>query len=414
MRQSELFTKTLREAPAEEVSMNAQLLTRGGFVHKVMAGAYAYLPLGLRVLNKIQNIIREEMDKIGGQELLLTALQPPEIWEKSGRWNDEVVDVWFKTKLKNGSELGLGNTHEEALTDIATHFISSHKDLPFSTYQFQTKFRNELRAKSGLMRTREFIMKDLYSFSRTQQEHDVFYEQAKQAYLKIFGRLGLGDTTILTFASGGSFSKYSHEFQTICDSGEDTVYLDKAKRIAVNKEVFTDDVLSDLSLRREDLEEVKAIEVGNIFSLGTKFSDAFGLRYTDESGASLPVIMGSYGIGPGRAMGTVVELFHDEKGIVWPAAIAPFQVHLIALEGGYEQAEKLYSDLADARIETLFDDRQDKTPGEKFADADLIGIPVRVVVSTRTLEKNSVEIKKRSSKEADIVSLGEIINRIKN
>ncbi len=406
MRQSALFTKTRREAPKDEVSKNAELLIRGGFVHKEMAGVYSYLPLGLRTLNKIIAIIREEMNAIGGQEVLLTTLQDPEVWKKSGRWSDEVNDTWFKTRLHSGekfhqgSELGLANTHEEALTALLTGHISSYKDLPRYIYQFQTKFRNELRAKSGIMRSREFIMKDLYSFSRTEEEFRSFYEACAAAYLRIFSRVGIGEKTFRTFASGGSFSKFSDEFQTLCDAGEDIIYLHRGRGIAVNKEVYNDDVLAELNIKKSELEEAKAIEVGNIFPLGTKYSDALGLSFRDEDGSEKPVVMGSYGIGPGRLMGTIVEVLADEKGIVWPESIAPFQAHLIELPGKdgavSKAASALYEKLNASGIEVLYDDR-DLRAGEKFADADLIGIPRRIVVSEKTLAKGTVEVTSRAT-----------------
>lgn len=411
MKQSQLFTKTQKNAPKDEVSKNAQLLIRGGFIDKEMAGAYSFLPLGLKVLNKIIQIIREEMNALGGQEVTLTALQNPEIWQKTDRWDDVRVDDWFKTKLKNESELGLGFTHEEPLTQIMSKHISSYKDLPKYVYQFQTKFRNELRAKSGIMRTREFIMKDLYSFNTTQEEQDEFYEKSKVAYKNIFDRCGIGQQTFLTFASGGSFAKYSHEFQTICPAGEDIIYIDKEKKIAVNKEVYNDEVLKDLDLKKENLEEQKAIEVGNIFKLGTKFSEPLGLDFKDEKGQEHPVIMGSYGIGPARVMGTIVELNSDERGIVWPQGVAPFKVHLISL-GKNKEAEKLYSDLQKQNIEVLFDDR-DETAGTKFADADLLGLPYRVVVSEKTLDKDSVELKKRSEEKTELVKISDLSKNLK-
>jgi len=402
MRQSHLFTKTRKEAPRDEVSRNAQLLIRAGFVHKEMAGVYTYLPLGLRVLNKINTIIREEMDAIGGQEMLLTALQPKETWEASGRWDDAVVDNWFKTSLKNNSPIGLGWTHEEAITRLMTQYINSYKDLPIYAYQIQTKFRNEERAKSGIMRGREFSMKDLYSFSLTQEDLDAFYELAKEAYTKIFTRVGIGEHTFLTFASGGAFSKYSHEFQTLSDAGEDTIYVSRENGIAINKEVLNDEVLSDLGLKREALEEQTSIEVGNIFKLGTRFSDAFGLTYRAEDGEDRPVIMGSYGIGPGRLMGTVVEILSDDKGIVWPQSIAPYAVHLIGL-GDQEPAQKIYEQLTAQGIEVLYDDR-DARPGEKFADSDLIGIPTRIVVSEKSIAAGGIEVKERASDTVEIMS----------
>jgi len=395
MRQSHLFTKTRREAPKDEVAKNAQLLISAGYIHKEMAGVYSYLPLGLRVLNNIMQVIREEMNAIGGQEVELAALQSPALWKKSGRWDDVAIDVWFKTELKGGGELGLATTHEEPLSALMTEYVQSYKDLPRAVYQFQTKFRNELRAKSGIMRTREFIMKDLYSFGRDEKEFRDFYETCAGAYKKIFARIGIGGQTFRTFASGGSFSKYSDEFQTLSDAGEDTIYVHREKGIAVNKEVFNDEVLADLGLKKDELEEVKAIEVGNIFPLGTKYSSALGLTYKDEKGEPQPVVMGSYGIGPGRLMGTIVEVLSDAKGIVWPKEVAPYPVHLISISGGnadvVAEADRLYDLLAEHGIEALYDDR-DVRAGEKFADADLIGIPSRLVVSEKTMSSGGVEM----------------------
>jgi prolyl-tRNA synthetase len=412
MRQSLLFTKTRKDAPKDEVSKNAELLIRAGFIHKEMAGVYSYLPLGLRVLNKIIGIIREEMNAIGGEEISLTALQDRKVWETSGRWNDAVVDIWFKTKLKNETELGLAFTHEEVLTKLMTEYLRSFRDLPVYVYQFQTKFRNETRAKSGIMRSREFLMKDLYSFSKTEAEHDDFYEKAKQAYIKIFERVGLGDRTFLTFASGGSFSKYSHEFQTITDAGEDIIYIHEEKGIAINKEVLIDEVLENLKIKREELIEKKAVEVGNIFPLGTKYSEIYDLKYVDQNGEKKPVVMGSYGIGPGRVMGTVAETLSDKNGLVWPEEIAPFQIHLISIEDKNglvkKEAEMLYRKMIESGAEVLFDDR-DLRAGEKFADSDLIGIPKRVVISEKTLENESVEVRDRQSGEVEMLKISSLI-----
>ena len=409
MRQSVLFTKTRKEAPKDEVSKNAKLLIRAGFIHKDLAGVYSFLPLGLRVLNKVINIIREEMNAIGGQEIFLTSLQDKEVWEKTGRFSDEAVDDWFKTNLKNGTEVGLAFTHEEPLTALMKNHIASYDDLPVYTYQFQTKFRNETRAKSGVLRCREFIMKDLYSFSRDEKSHKEFYEKAKNAYSTIFKRVGLGDSTYVTFASGGTFSKYSHEFQTICDAGEDIIFIDKKKKIAVNKEVYTDEALKDLGLSKGDLIEVKAIEVGNIFSLGTRFSDAFGLLYLDEKGEKKPLIMGSYGIGPARLMGTVVESYGDESGLLWPKEITPFTFHILAVGDVLSQAEKLYKDLTAAGKEVLLDDRE-VSAGVKFSDSDLLGISYRVVVSEKTIKEDRYELKKRGSEKHSLVSFEELLS----
>ena len=415
MRQTHLFTKTRKLAPKDEVAKNAQLLIRGGFIHKEMAGAYTLLPLGLRVFKNIERIIREEMNAIGGQEMEMTALQSSHVWEKTGRWSDESVDVWFKTLLKDGAELGLAPTHEEPMTSIMTEFIQSYKDLPRYPYQFQKKFRNELRAKSGILRTREFVMKDLYSFSRTEAEFREFYEKAAAAYLKVFARAGLGDVVYRCFASGGSFSQFSDEFQAVCEAGEDTIYVHKDKKIAVNKEVYQDDVLNQLKIKKEELQAVSAIEVGNIFPLGTRFSDALGLKYKDEAGKSKSVYMGSYGIGPARLMGTIVEILSDEKGIVWPEEVAPYKVHLISITGGNKdviaEADRMYELLAEHGIEALYDDR-DVRAGEKFADADLIGIPKRLVVSEKTVAEGGGELILRKDGTTSMIPEMAIIERL--
>ncbi len=417
MRQSQLFTKTRFEAPKDEVAKNAEILIRSGFIHKDMAGVYSILPLGLRVMKKIEQIVREEMNNIGGQEISLASLQSKEIWEKTDRWDDAKVDNWFKTKLKNDTELGLGFTHEEPLTDVMRDHIRSYKDLPKYTYQFQTKFRNETRAKSGIMRAREFLMKDLYSFSKNKEEHDRFYKQATDAYLKVFERVGLASKTYFTFASGGVFAKFSHEFQTETDAGEDIIYADKEKNFAINKEVYTDEVLKEVGYNKESLVEKKTVEVGNIFTLGTRFSEPLGLTYVDEKGESKPVFMGSYGIGIGRLMGTIVEVYGTDKGMVWPESVSPFKVHLIELSQGDEELKKkavvLYEELTSKGIEVLFDDR-DARAGEKFADADLIGIPHRIVISKKTEEKGQLEYTNRITGETSgksKVEMMEIVSR---
>ncbi len=400
MRQTRLFTKTRREAPADEQAKNAELLIRGGYVHKEMAGVYSYLPLGLRVLNNIIEIIREEMNAIGGEELLLTTLQNPENWKTSGRWSDEVIDVWFKTKLKNGGELGLGTTHEEPITALMTEHISSYRDLPIYAYQFQNKFRNETRAKSGIMRGREFLMKDLYSFNASPESHEAFYKKAQEAYVRIFSRVGIGELTYRTFASGGAFSEFSEEFQTLSNAGEDLIYIDEEKKIAFNKEVLTDEVLKKFDVKRETLVEKKAIEVGNIFHLGTRFSEVLGLVFTDESGERKPVIMGGYGLGPTRLLGTIVEVLSDEKGIVWPQSVAPFKVHLLALGNTDEKvrtyADALYDDMTEKGIEVLYDDREVRA-GEKFAESDLLGMPWRVIVGKDVIKSGEIEVVNRAT-----------------
>lgn len=417
MRQSKLFTKTRKEAPADEVSKNAELLIRAGFIHKEMAGVYSFLPLGLKVLNKIENIIREEMNKVEGVEMRTSVLQNKEVWEKTNRWDDAIVDNWFKTDLKNGGQVGLSFTNEEAYSNILKQYVASYKDLPIYPYDFKSIFRNEIRSKSGIMRGREFYWKALYSFSKDEVEHNVFYEKMKTAYQNVFKRVGIGHLTYMTFASGGTFSKFSHEFQTITSVGEDTVYLDENSGIAINKEVYNDEVINELGLNKETLVEQRAVEVGNIFSLGTKFSEPFDLKYTDEKGEDKFVIMGSYGIGLGRLMGIVAEVLSDDKGMIWPESIAPFQVHLLSLgedESVKKEADKVYEELLKNNIEVLFDDRVGLSAGEKFADADLLGIPTRVVVSVRSMKESGVEVKKRTEEKGGVVSIEELLQNLKN
>lgn len=414
MRQSHLFTKTRREAPKDETAKNADLLIRAGFIQKMQAGVYSFLPLGLRVIEKIKDIVREEMNAIGGQEVSLAALQDKKIWEATNRWSDAVVDNWFKTKLANDTELGLGFTHEEPLTDLMRDHIRSFRDLPTYVYQFQTKFRNEKRAKSGILRGREFIMKDLYSFSKTVEEHEAFYEKVKQAYVSIFKKVGIGDRTYVTFSSGGSFAPFSHEFQMLTDAGEDIIYIDKEKNIAINEEVNNEEVRATLSLEASKLVEAKAVEVGNIFSLGTKFSEPLGLNFqTEGEGGNQPVIMGSYGIGIPRLMGAVVEALADEKGIVWPKSIAPFAAHIILVgksEESKKRAETLYQKLNEEKLETLFDDRESARAGEKFADADLMGMPVQAIIGDKS---DQVEVKDRVTAEVKNMSVDEFVSYMK-
>ena len=412
-----LFTKTKKESPTDEISKNAELLIRASFIYKEMAGVYSILPLGLRVINKITNIIREEMNKVGGQEISMTALQDKACWEKTDRWDDKNVDNWFKTKLKNKTEVGLGFTHEEPLTNIMKEHISSYRDLPIYVYQFQTKFRNEKRAKSGILRGREFLMKDLYSFNKDEEDFNEFYDKMKLAYKTIFQRVGIGHITYLTYASGDTFGDYSHEFQTITSAGEDTIYLNEDTNIAVNKEVYTDEVLNKLNLDKDKLIEHRSIEVGNIFPLGTKFSKTLGLEYKTETGGKKPVIMGSYGIGLGRLMGAIVEVLADDKGLIWPESIAPFKVHLFGI-GEQEseiknKADEVYENFQKMGVEVLYDDRVGISAGEKLADADLIGIPYRIVISKRSLEAGGVEIKKRLEAKEEIIAIDKINKYVK-
>ena len=410
MKRSESFVKTLKEAPSDEVSRSAQLLLRAGYIYKEMAGVYDFLSLGRKVLNNIIDVIREEMIALGGQEIEMSSLQPKDAWEKSGRWDDNVIDDWFKTKLHAGGELGLALTHEEAITNMLRSYVSSYKDLPLYVFQFQKKFRNELRAKSGIMRTREFVMKDLYSFCTDKEQHDEFYERAAASYIKIFNRLGIGNTTYRTFASGGSFSKFSDEFQTLTDAGEDIIYIDHEKNIALNEEVYNEETFKMLDIDPAKLDKQKASEVGNIFTLGTKYSEAIGLYYNDENGERKPVFMGSYGIGPARSMGVIAEKTCDDKGLCWPEEIAPYRYYLIGIgEKGIAEADKLYAKNPEMFI---YDDRANARNGEKFADAELMGIPYRVVISDKTLANNQVEILDRKNNETKLLTLDEFIRKL--
>lgn len=413
MRVSHLFTKTSKTAPADEVAKNAQLLIRAGFVYKVMAGVYAYTPLGLRVLENIKEIVREEMNAIGGQELIMSSLQKRETWEETGRWDDEVVDVWFKSKLKDDTEVGFGWSHEEAIIEMVKQYLESYKDLPINVYQFQTKMRNELRAKSGIMRGREFIMKDMYSCSTDAEQHDAFYEGAIEAYNRVFERLGIGKDTYVTFASGGAFTQFSHEFQTICDAGEDVIYLHREKNVAVNEEVLDNDNLAKLGIKREELEKVKSAEVGNIFNFGTQKSEETNFTFTNAEGKKQFVYMGSYGIGVTRLMGVIVEKFADDKGIVWPENIAPAKVYLVRIGGeeAVKQADALYDELMSLGIEVLYDDR-DERPGAKFADAELMGIPYRVTVSDRLIEAGKIEYTPRMSGVTEQLTRDELLGKL--
>ena len=413
MRQSQLFGQTLRENPKDETSSNARLLERGGFVYKNSAGVYSYLPLGFRVLEKIANIIREEMNAINGQEMFMPALVEKKYLDATGRWD---VPIGFEAKGKNEKTANfvMGWTHEEVLTAIATKYINSYKDLPLAAYQIQTKFRNEPRAKSGLLRGREFIMKDLYSFHSSEADFWNYYEKVKAAYFKIFNRCGL--KSIYTIAPGGVFTSSStHEFQVISSVGEDTILFCSKCEYAENKEISKLKNGGKCPKCEGKIRMESTIEVGNLFPLGTKYSKAFNLQFINLKGKKEYVIMGSYGIGLGRVMGTAVEIHHDNRGIIWPNTIAPFKVHLIEIPAKSEsfvkkQAEKIYKDLIDKGIEVLYDDRDDKTAGEKFIDADLIGIPQRIVVSEKTLAKDSIEVKARNQKQEKLVKISQIKN----
>lgn len=409
MLQSQLFTKTRKEAPSDEVAKNAELLIRGGFIDKLQSGVYTYLPLGVRVLKNIEAIIREEMNSAGGQEIFMPSLHPKENWEKTGRW--ETMDDLYKIKDSSGKEFALGATHEEVVVPLLKQFVSSYRDLPVSVYQIQNKFRMELRAKSGILRGREFLMKDLYSFHRDEDDLTRYYKIMETAYRNIFKRVGLGNTTYLTFADGGSFAEYSHEFQTITPAGEDTIYICESCAVAVNNEII-DSQDSCPKCENKDLREERAIEVGNIFELKTKFSDAFGMTYKDENGEEKPVIMGCYGIGLGRVMGTIAEVLSDEAGLVWPESVAPFKIHIVELGGDNEEvrgyAKEVYGDLQKNGVPVLYDDREDIRAGEKFADSDLIGIPYRIVISKKTLSEGKIELKDRKTGEVKMLDREEL------
>lgn len=412
MRVSQLFTKTSKTAPGDEIAKNAQLLIRAGFVYKVMAGVYAYTPLGLRVLENIKTIVREEMNAVAGQELIMTNLQPKELWETTTRWSDDVVDVWFKTKLKDDTELGLAWSHEEAIMDMMRQFVKSYKDLPVSVYQFQTKLRNELRAKSGIMRGREFVMKDMYSLHASAEDLDAYYNKVIEAYNRVYDRLGIGNDTYVTFASGGAFTKFSHEFQTICDAGEDILYIHREKNIAVNEEVL-DEATKELGISKDELEKVKSAEVGNIFNFGTDKSEQMNIKFTGQDGKEYPIYLASYGIGVTRVMGVIVEKFADDKGIVWPENVAPAKVYLVRIggEAAIKHADDLYDELMAKGIEVMYDDR-DERPGAKFADSELIGIPHRITVSDRLLETSQYEYTPRMSGVSELLTRDQLLAKL--
>ncbi len=405
MKLSHSFTKTLRDAPKDESARSAQYLIRAGYIHKELAGVYDYLPLGLRTLNKIEGIIREELNKIGCEEVRMSSLQNPSLWEKTSRWSDQEVDIWFKTKLSAGGELGLAPTHEEPMTEMLKTYIKSYKDLPLYVYQFQTKFRNELRAKSGIMRTREFLMKDLYSFSTDEESHTEFYHKVEDAYKRIYERVGLGDCTYQTFASGGIFSKFSHEFQTVIEVGEDTIYFNKDKSVVLNEEVKLPEVLDELGINESELESARAAEVGNIFTLKYKYSEPLDLKYKDKEGQDHTVFMGCYGIGVSRVMGVIAEKYADEKGLVWPAEVAPYLMYIIPIG---DEADKIASELEKAYSGSIILDDRNVRPGEKFSDAELMGIPYRVVISDKTLADGKVEQLSRKTDEQKLLTLEEL------
>lgn len=430
---SQFFTKTIRENPQGEEAINAKFLIRGGFIAKQMAGVYTLLPLGLKVVTKINNIIRQELNSIGAQEILMPALQSMELWQKTGRWQTE-NKVMYQFKDNSAKDIGLGWTHEEVVTEIATQFIQSYKDLPRAVYQIQTKFRDEPRARSGILRGREFLMKDLYSFHIGRSDRDKYYQQVKSAYYNIFNKIGL--SAIETNASGGAFSKYSHEFQVIADSGEDAVFVCENCQHGYNQEIVEEISKPKFQISNKfqnqnfkskiyhcpkcegGLIGKRAIEVGNIFKLGTRFSEDLGLFVADDTGKRVAVEMACYGIGPTRVMGTIVEVSHDEKGIIWGKNVAPYDATIVELRiKNYElrkETKEIIEQLEKAGLEVLLDDREDVSVGEKLADADLIGIPWRVVISDKSIAGGGVEIKKRDSEKVEIIDIAQAVSIINN
>ncbi len=415
MRYSQVFPKTQKNPPSGAEAENHKLLVRAGFIDQLMAGSFTLLPLGFRVISKINNIIREELNKTGALEVLMPLLHPKEIWDQTGRWSDpDVKQIMYQFKDIHDKEFGLSFTHEEIVMNLLSKYIQSYKDLPVKIYHFSTKFRNEPRAKSGILRGREFMMKDLYSAHVSEEDMYEYYNLVKDVYPKIFSRIGLEVKVVE--ASGGVFTdKNSHEFQTLSEVGEDTIYYCDCVtgcdcNFAANKEIFKGEE-GDKCPNCDDckVKSAKAIEVGNIFPLGTKYSQNMNVLYTDKDGNKNPIWFASYGIGPTRVMGTLVEVFHDEKGIIWPKAVAPFAVHLISL-GKDEEAKEIEEKLEALGIEVLFDDR-DVNAGQKFSDADLIGIPVRLVVSQKT--EGKIEYKERKSSESELLTLEEVIAKLK-
>lgn len=416
MLQSQLFTKTKRQAPTDEISKNARLLIQAGFINKEMAGVYDLLPLGLKVVNKIRKIVSEEMEKLGSEEISMSSLQNKEVWKKTGRWEDKAVDVWFKSKFKNDTEVGFGWSHEEPIIEMMKSFSESYKDLPRYVHQFQNKMRNEVRAKSGIIRCREFLMKDMYAFAANEEDNLDFYKKSTDAYLNVFKRVGLGDITFVTSASGGVFTdKFSHEFQTICDSGEDVIYVNEDKKIAVNEEIYNEETVKKMGMEMKDFEKRKAAEVGNIFNFGTGKCEQMGFYFIDKDGTKKPAHLSSYGIGITRLMGVLAEVFADDKGIIWPKEVAPFQIHLLCLQQDNQEvsskAKEIYDSLLKNNYDVLYDDRSESA-GYKLKDSDLLGMPIRIVVSQKTLEKKSVEIKERSTENSTLIPAANVLEEI--
>jgi len=410
MRYSKLFPKTRKEVKAE--SVNHQLLVQAGFIDQLMSGSWTLLPLGWRVVQKINQIIREEMNAVGGQEMLMPLLHPKEIWNETGRW-EKADEIMYKLTDKREKEFVLSFTHEEIVMDLLRKNIKSYKDLPVAVYHFSTKFRNEPRARAGILRGREFMMKDLYSAHTGEKDLLAYYEKVKKAYVKVFRRLGFNFK--VTEAAGGVFTdKNTHEFQVLSEGGEDTIFYCDACDWSENQEIYKGKEGDKCPVcQKGKTVRAKAIEVGNIFPLGTFYAEKMKVYFTDKDGKQKPVWFGSYGIGPTRVMGALVEVNHDDKGIIWPKNVAPYEVHLIKLKTKNEKrktGEEIYKKLTEAGVEVLWDDREEVSAGVKFADADLIGIPVRLVVSEKT--KNKIEWKERDSQKSELLSLEAVKTRL--
>jgi prolyl-tRNA synthetase len=413
MLQSQLFTKTTKEFPKGEISKSTQFLIKAGFVDKLGAGVFTFLPLGLRVLDKIEGIIANEMESVSGQRISMPALIPRKNWQQTGRWDN--FDALFRLKGNGKMEYGLGATHEEVVVPLIKKYVSSYKDLPLAVFQIQDKFRDELRVKSGLLRTREFLMKDLYSFHASERDLESYYEKVKKAYLRIFKKLKITDKTYLTLALGGTFSKHSHEFQAVTSAGEDIIYVCSKCKVGLNRELVKGKARC-WQCGKALSEKTKAIEVANIFKLKDKYTKPFDFRFTDRNGQKKLVVMGCYGIGLPRLMGAVVEIFHDKKGIIWPESIAPYKFHLVPVGESREvkkTADNIYKSLQKAEQEVIYDDRQERSVGEKFADCDLIGVPYRLVVSEKSLEKGCLEVKRRDKEGVKLVKIKNLSQLLK-
>lgn len=406
---------TTRSHAEAQHSQNAALLSRAGYICQIAAGLHTLLPLGLRVLNKIEQIVREEMDALGAREFVSPIIYPKEIWDKTGRW--ESIDVLYKLASRSGSELCIAATAEEVVATMARDQIHSYRDLPYAMYQIQNKCRDELRARSGLLRGREFRMKDLYSIHFEAADLDAFYESVCQAYMRIFTRCGIGERTVRTFASGGVFSRFSDEFQLICDSGEDTIFVKKDRSIAINAEVAKDTEARAAAFGGEepDLSEVRAIEVGNTFKLGTRYTDSFDVSVSDSSGVRRSLLMCSYGLGTTRLVGAIAEVCNDAKGLVWPHAVAPYDAHIVVLQAAANSQENvrgLAERLRKAGISALVDERADISAGEKFADADLLGMPYQIIIGRRSDGKR-FEVKTRNTGFTEMVDIDALSERLR-